>query len=543
MSEAESTPVERRGLGFHLKHNKRLLLTVLALASPVFTYGYDGIIIGGTLAAPAFVKQFSHGKRLTSTDVSIIVAVPNGGSVIGSLIVAYGGDLLGRRKTLLVGCLINLIGAAMQTASSDLGLLTAGRVFSNAAAYVFLGMTVTFLNEVAPASLRGIIGGLTIFSINVGVVLGSGISLATWDIPNSGAWRLPLGLQLIWPLLIAIFVFFVRESPTSYIIKGDDEQALVSLRKIRKGYSEEELEEEMTSLKLQDSIRQAEKEVGWIELFRGVNLRRTLLSAFMANVTTLSGVIYASNYATIFLRQIGSTNPFVLVLGLGLLAFGGSGAGLALIHLLDRRRLALSVFSAIFVIDLVIGVMGCLDTTATYKIKTIAAFSLMYGFFYAAGFGPLVYTSTAEIPNARLRNKTAAFTFITNVANSTVCLFVFPYITSDPGNLGAKVYLLFAGCMFLVIAITWLFFPEVKGRTPAEVDEMFNMKLPARKFKGTWIGLPLSGSRSFHSLAGSYGRVLMPVLGYTCAVAPKSIHQQLKDERHIEQVEVSKTGD
>lgn len=57
------------------------------------------------------------------------------------------------------------------------------------------------------------------------------------------------------------------------------------------------------------------------------------------------------------------------------------------------------------------------------------------------------------------------------------------------GNLGAKVYLLFAGSMFVVIAATWLFFPEVKGRTAAEVDEMFNIKLPARKFKGAWIGI------------------------------------------------------
>lgn len=34
----------------------------------------------------------------------------------------------------------------------------------------------------------------------------------------------------------------------------------------------------------------------------------------------------------------------------------------------------------------------------------------------------------------------------------------------------------------------------------------------------------------------------MSVLGYTCAVAPKSIQQKLKDEQQIEQVEVSTTG-
>jgi hypothetical protein len=54
----------------------------------------------------------------------------------------------------------------------------------------------------------------------------------------------------------------------------------------------------------------------------------------------------------------------------------------------------------------------------------------------------------------------------------------------NSGNLGAKVYLLFAGCMLLNIVIAYFVFPELKGRTPAEVDEMFEARLPARMFKG-----------------------------------------------------------
>jgi len=38
--------------------------------------------------------------------------------------------------------------------------------------------------------------------------------------------------------------------------------------------------------------------------------------------------------------------------------------------------------------------------------------------------------------------------------------------------------------MFLCIVITYLWFPETKGRTPAELDAMFEAKVPARKFKG-----------------------------------------------------------
>lgn len=52
------------------------------------------------------------------------------------------------------------------------------------------------------------------------------------------------------------------------------------------------------------------------------------------------------------------------------------------------------------------------------------------------------------------------------------------------GNLGAKIYLMFAGCMLVHFLIAFFAFPELKGRTAAEIDEMFEARLPARKFKG-----------------------------------------------------------
>ena len=38
--------------------------------------------------------------------------------------------------------------------------------------------------------------------------------------------------------------------------------------------------------------------------------------------------------------------------------------------------------------------------------------------------------------------------------------------------------------MFVHFFIVFFVFPELKGRTAAEVDEMFEARLPARKFKG-----------------------------------------------------------
>ena len=44
--------------------------------------------------------------------------------------------------------------------------------------------------------------------------------------------------------------------------------------------------------------------------------------------------------------------------------------------------------------------------------------------------------------------------------------------------------MIFFGWMVGCIIVTYFYLPETKGRTPAELDEMFAERLPARKFKG-----------------------------------------------------------
>ena len=51
-------------------------------------------------------------------------------------------------------------------------------------------------------------------------------------------------------------------------------------------------------------------------------------------------------------------------------------------------------------------------------------------------------------------------------------------------NLGAKTYLIFAGWMLICLVLTFLYLPETKGRTSAELDEMFAAGVPSRRFKG-----------------------------------------------------------
>jgi MFS family permease len=435
----QSTTPQRRGWIQHVVHNPRLIFSSVVLALVFFTFGFDGSVMGGILAMVPFVHQFGTGhaplgKVLTSTDISVMTAVPTTGCLLGLPLAAYCGDRWGRRKTLAMGCALSAVAAAIQTSAFGIPQLVVGRWLANAAIFIFIVMGSTFLAEIAPNELRGVLIGLSIVTIDAAAVLSSGINWAVSTNKTPFAFRFPMGLQIAFPVVLIIGIWFLDDSPTFYLTRSEDSKALASLRKVRRGYTNEEVDAEFAALKAQSALRAEEVKVPWTHIFKGVNLRRTLLALSIGNMQQLSGIVFATNYATIFLAGIGSTiSPFLLTLAGAILAFSGAIAGLFIVDAVGRRPLALTTFIILFVIDLVVGVLGFTDYLHNQTIsRTIAAFCTMFGFFFAAGFGPLTYVISGEMPTARLRNKTSAFSFFTLACFSTVVQYVLPYITYAP---------------------------------------------------------------------------------------------------------------
>lgn len=66
-------------------------------------------------------------------------------------------------------------------------------------------------------------------------------------------------------------------------------------------------------------------------------------------------------------------------------------------------------------------------------------------------------------------------------------------INPTNANLGGKITFVFFAPSFLMCIYLYLYFPECKGRTYAELEEMFQRKLPAREFKGYVTQLDVRG--------------------------------------------------
>jgi hypothetical protein len=115
--------------------------------------------------------------------------------------------------------------------------------------------------------------------------------------------------------------------------------------------------------------------------------------------------------------------------------------------------------------------------------RVIVALSCLYMFSYNGMISTYAWLAGGEIPTQRLRSHTFGLAAAVGFFFAWLTTFTAPYfINAMALNWGPRYgFIWFPSC---VIAATWVFFflPEVKNRTLEEIDEMFERRLPARKF-------------------------------------------------------------
>lgn len=127
------------------------------------------------------------------------------------------------------------------------------------------------------------------FCITIGLLLASCVVYATENRPDTGAYRIPIGIQFAWALILGIGLLFLPDSPRYFVKKGRIEDAISSLCRLRgqprnSEYIEAELAEIVANEEYERSmIPSAGWFSSWYSCFKGglwdqkSNLRRTIL--------------------------------------------------------------------------------------------------------------------------------------------------------------------------------------------------------------------------------------------------------------------------
>ena len=138
--------------------------------------------MSGIITEPMFLQQFPQMEPMNKSGAiqALVVAIYEIGCLMGSLVFVGYGDKLGRRRAVLIGTLIMLIGAAIQTSSFTLAQLIVGRIVTGAGNGMNTSSIPVWQSEIAPPKIRGF---LVLFE---GALITGGVMLSYWI--NYGFW-------------------------------------------------------------------------------------------------------------------------------------------------------------------------------------------------------------------------------------------------------------------------------------------------------------------------------------------------------------------
>ncbi|KAM0347757.1 hypothetical protein ACHAPU_004772 [Fusarium lateritium] len=458
---------------------RSLILTVSVLTSLGFMLiGFDNGLMGGLVNTTAFKDTFDDPN---SDMIGVIVAIFEIGCFFGAIFAAIWGEKLGRRRSVLIGCIVLIIGAIIQAASYSRAQMIVGRIVSGLGLGTVNSTIPVMQAEFSPKSSRGIYVCAQLSTLNFGIFLVYWIDYALSSHTGSYAWRVPVILQCVPIAVIIGLLTLIPETPRWLAAHDRPEECLQVLARIQ-GTSIEDPDVKMLHSIITQTVAY-ETSIGsgsWKDLFKEDSIKsrkRLLLSCGIQSMQQLGGInaiIYYSG--TLFQKSIGfSEHMSALMSGfLQTWFFIASFIPWVLIDRIGRRPLLLSMIS---VMAATMAVQAGLiyqveNNTSSAKAAGIAAAAMLFVFqgAFTIGFQATVWVYPSEILPLRLRQRGSSISTASNWIFNYMIVQITP-ISID--NIGWRTYIIFAVLNALWVPLIFLFFPETKGLELEDVDHLF----------------------------------------------------------------------
>lgn len=443
-------------------------------------FGYDQGVMSGIIAAPAFNNYFpeTYGKTMQG----LVTAIYEIGCLAGAMFILATGDLLGRRKAMILGGFIMILGVIIQISCvkghNQLAQMIIGRIVTGVGNGINTSTIPTYQAECSKTSNRGLLicieGGVIAFGTLIAYWIDYGASYGSDDL----VWRFPIAFQVVFGLVLCLCMPFLPESPRWLLTHERYEEAERTLAAIR-GYEIDSPETKTERDVILDSIRSSglvsgQKSTPVKALFTGgktQHLRRLLLgsgSQFMQQVGGCNSVIY---YFPILFRTSLNTseNTSLLIGGVFMIVYSIFATGSwFIIERVGRRRLLL--WGTAGQMSSMIITFACLIPGSEAASKGAAVGLFLYIAAFGATWLPLPWLYPAEINPIKTRGKANAVSTCTNWLFNFLIVMVVPDMIDQ---IGWGTYLFFACTNACFFPIIYLFYPETANRSLEEIDIIF----------------------------------------------------------------------
>lgn len=450
-------------------------------------YDYNIVNADGTVGGPIGVSKDDF--VLPSSMQSLFTSILSCGTFFGALIGGDIADFVGRRPTIIAGCFVFSAGCIMQICSTNQEVLFVfGRLIAGVGVGFISAVVILYMSEIAPKKVRGAMVSGYQFCITIGILLANCVVYATQNRPDSGSYRIPIGVQFLWALILGIGLFILPESPRFFVKKGKIEEAAKALAYVRgqpleSDYVKDELAEIVANNEFEmQHIPQTSYVGSWTACFKGSlshgnsSLRRTILGTGLQCMQQLTGINFVFYFGPPFFKQLGTIpNPFLISLVTTLVNVLSTPLSFYTIEKFGRRALLLIGATGMIVSQFIVGAIGV--TQGREEVHNNAAVQAMIAFicinisFFATTWGPTAWVVVGEVFPLPIRSRGVGISTASNWFWNTIIAVITPYLVGgDEANLGPKVFFMWGSLCCLSLAFAYFLVPELKGLSLEQAD-------------------------------------------------------------------------
>ncbi|PTD02814.1 putative metabolite transport protein YwtG [Fusarium culmorum] len=447
-------------------------LTSIFLGIGGFLYGFDSGIITPSLALGTFVNYFGNPPPPLR---GAIVSMYQAGAWLGSASVGITSDRFGRRKAIAFGCIWGVIGGAIMAGAAHVAMLIIGRMLVGFAVGTITGVSPVFGAEIAKTHERAKVTAVNQMMTAWGffVALWIGVAEGKWHSPNQ--WRLGFAIQSIPALILGVGVLFLGESPRWLCLKGRHDEAEQAFRNYHfDGTNDEWCRTEFTVIQVNIAEeQQAQGRLSWAISLKPLPSEKDSLSAPLSGQLLCYRYYQTAIYATLQFDQ----DRQLLVSGLyGSVAPVACLISLFFVDKIDRKKILITSSSLLSVCYLIITILAAkfpavpgMPTNAAAQRGLIACIFAVSA-NYSALLGPMTWIIPPEVFTTELRAKANA---IVQVVHYSISLIITQCSPIALAEVGWKYYILFVLTNGLCALIFFFVYPETRGKSLEEIDEIF----------------------------------------------------------------------